>query len=169
MRLALPAVIALLAACASEAPPPPAAPPTPPAVVEAAPAPSVAPTAAPTRLDLNTASADALGALPGMTPKLAGEVEEYRPYVSIQQFRKSLGKYVDAAQVTAWEPLVYVPIDANNSDAETLRQVPGLDAAAADKLIAGRPYAGADAFVSALEAHVGAEQAAQARSLLVGT
>ena len=169
MRLALPALALLAAACASEAPPQPAAPPAPPAAVEVAPAPPVAPAAAPTRLDLNTASAEALGALPGMTPKLVHEFEEYRPYVSIQQFRKSLGRYVDASQVTAWEPLVYVPIDANASDAETLRQVPGLDAAAADALIAGRPYAGADAFVSALEAHVGAEQAAQARSLLVGT
>lgn len=32
--------------------------------------------------------------------------EEYRPYVSIQQFRREIGKYVDEAMVAAYEQYV---------------------------------------------------------------
>ncbi|MEZ4518070.1 MAG: hypothetical protein R3C44_15035 [Chloroflexota bacterium] len=66
------------------------------------------------------------------------EFLEHRPYISIQQFHE-IGKYVDDAQVTEWEQYVYVPVDPNNSDADTLQQLPGVDETIAADLIAGRP------------------------------
>jgi DNA uptake protein ComE-like DNA-binding protein len=118
------------------------------------------------KVNLNTATREALLAIPEVTERMAHEFDEYRPYVSIRQFRREMGKYVDEAQVARYEKHVFVPIAVNECDAETLRQIPGLDAAAADALIAGRPYATADAFLTALASHVDPAAAAVARTYL---
>jgi DNA uptake protein ComE-like DNA-binding protein len=54
-------------------------------------------------VDLNTASAEALMNVPGIGEKIADEVAEYRPYTSMEQFRKELGKYLSAEEVSALE------------------------------------------------------------------
>ncbi len=115
---------------------------------------TVAPTAsAQTRLNLNTVTGDELLAtIPDFSNRMVREFEEYRPYVSIQQFRREIGKYVDEAQVTEYEQYVYVPVDVDNADAATLQQIPGVTQAIADQLIAGRPYGSNDAFLNALGA-----------------
>ncbi len=50
-----------------------------------------------------------LATIPNFGDRMVREFGEYRPYVSIQQFRKEIGKYVDAAQVAEYEKYVYVP------------------------------------------------------------
>ena len=107
------------------------------------------------KLNLNTATADELlTTIPGFGNRMVHEFEEYRPYRSIQQFRREIGKYVTPEQVLEYEKYVFVPISENDSDALTLQQIPGLDAAKAEKLIAGRPYASRDAFLAKLSENV---------------
>ena len=101
-------------------------------------------------LNLNTATSEEFLTIPDVGDRMVHEFEEYRPYVSIQQFRQEIGKYVDEAQVAAYEEYVYVPINRNESDAATLQQIPGLTAAAAEELIAGRPYDSNEAFLEKL-------------------
>mgnify|MGYP000861799593 CR=1 FL=1 len=91
-----------------------------------------------------------LAAIPNFGSRMVREFGEYRPYVSIQQFRKEIGKYVDAAQVADYEKYVYVPVSANEADEATLEQIPGVDATAAAALVAGRPYADNQAFLAKL-------------------
>ena len=50
-------------------------------------------------VNLNTASEDAIKLIPGMTPKMVHEFEEYRPYEDMAEFDREIGKYVDAAEV----------------------------------------------------------------------
>ncbi len=119
------------------------------------------------KLNLNTASAnDFLTNIPGLGNRMVHEFEEYRPYRSIQQFRREMGKYVNAAQIAEYEKYLYVPIAENDADAATLQQIPGLDAAEAEALIAGRPYASPDAFLSKLSENVSTEELAVARTYL---
>ena len=119
------------------------------------------------KLNLNTASgSDFLAAIPGMGNRMVHEFEEYRPYNSIQQFRREIGKYVSAAQVADYEQYVFVPIKPNESDAATLQQIPGLDANEAQALIAARPFASNDAFLAKLAASVSEEELAVARTYL---
>lgn len=82
------------------------------------------------------------------------EFFEYQPYVSIQQFRREIGKYVDDEQVAYYEQYIYVPVCANDSDPETLKQIPGVDDAIAESLMAAGPFASDDAFLAALAEHV---------------
>src|SRR6185436_9968215 len=86
--------------------------------------------------------------------RMVREFFEYRPYISILQFRKEIGKYVSAEQVAAYEQYVYVPIDVDQADTATLQQLPGVDAAIADALIAGRPYSSNQAFLAKLGGYV---------------
>ncbi len=121
-----------------------------------------------TLLNLNTATGDQFLTIPDMSNRMVREFEEYRPYISIQQFRREIGKYVSADQVAAYEQYVYVPISINDSDAETLKQIPGVDDTVANALIAGRPYATNDAFLGALAGHLDASGVALAANYLEG-
>jgi DNA uptake protein ComE-like DNA-binding protein len=118
------------------------------------------------KLNLNTATREQFLTVPGVGDRMVREFLEYRPYRSIQQFRREIGKYVSQEQVAAYEQYVYVPVDPNAADAETLRQLPGIDAAAAAQLVAGRPYASTEAFLARLGQYVAPEQTAAARAYL---
>ena len=50
-------------------------------------------------IDLNTATREEIMLIPGMTRRMAHEFEEYRPYTSIDQCNREIGKYVDDAEV----------------------------------------------------------------------
>lgn len=121
------------------------------AVVETVVEPAVEPAAAVARINVNTADEETLKGIPGVTERMAHEFDEYRPYVSISQFRVEIGKYVDEATIAGYEQHIYVPIQFNDCDAATLMQVPGIDSAIAEQLIAGRPFASAASFTTMVE------------------
>jgi DNA uptake protein ComE-like DNA-binding protein len=155
-----------LLGCAEEPVAPAAAPvtePAPPPAPEPPPA-EPAVVAAP-RLDVNSATEEQLGALPGVGPKMVHEFEEYRPYKSILQFRKEIGKYVPPEEVARFETMLYVPIDPEKSDAPTIMQIQGLDQAEVEAIVAGRPYADRAAFMAALAAALTPEELAAARPM----
>jgi len=118
------------------------------------------------KLNLNTASDEQFSSIPGVGDRMIREFREYRPYISIQQFRQEIGKYVDEDQVAAYEQYLFVPIDPNESDAATLQQIPGLDASEAEEVIAGRPYESNEAFLDALSTYINEEERTTAEQYL---
>jgi DNA uptake protein ComE-like DNA-binding protein len=122
-----------------------------------------------TKVNLNTATGDDFtAAIPGLGNRMVREFMEYRPYISIQQFRREIGKYVDEAQVAEYETYVYVPIAINDSDSATLQQIPGLDTSEAESLISGRPFASTDDFLTRLSEFVSTDQLEIAKGYLGG-
>lgn len=119
-----------------------------------------------TKFNINIVTPEEILTIPNTGNRMVREFEEYRPYVSIQQFRQEIGKYVDEAQVAEYEQYIYVPVSANDSDAATLQQLPGVDETVAAALIAGRPYASNEAFLAALAEQVSPEQLAGAEGYL---
>ena len=120
------------------------------------------------KLNLNTATREEfIAKVPNLGNRMAHEFEEYRPYKSIQQFRREMAKYVDAAKIAEYERYVFVPVDENEADAATLQQLPGLDEREAAELVAGRPYASREAFVKQLSAKVSGEELAVGRTYLI--
>ena len=59
-------------------------------------------------INLNTATDAELMSIPGMGPRMLREFKEYRPYKSIEQFRREIGKYVDKAEVARFEQYVTI-------------------------------------------------------------
>ena len=92
------------------------------------------------------------------------EFEEYRPYRSIQQFRRDIGKYVSPEQVAEYEKYIFVPINPNEADVQTLQQIPGLDPTEAGAMIAGRPYASAEDFLAKLSDKISSTELEVART-----
>jgi DNA uptake protein ComE-like DNA-binding protein len=59
-------------------------------------------------IDLNTAKGEEILLIPGVGRRMRHEFEEYRPYTSIDQFRREIGKYVDKAEVARLEQYVTI-------------------------------------------------------------
>ena len=59
-------------------------------------------------IDLNTATGDEILLIPGVGSRMRHEFEEYRPYTSIEQFRREIGKYVDKDEVARLEKYVAI-------------------------------------------------------------
>jgi len=121
-----------------------------------------------TLINLNTATAEQILSIPGTGNRMVREFEEYRPYISITQFRREIGKYVDEATIAGYEDYVFVPVDFNAADAATLAQIPGLDESAAEQLIAQRPFADQTAFLTAVSDIAPDVDAAYAVNFLIG-
>ena len=118
------------------------------------------------KFNLNSATSDQFKAIPGAGDRMNREFEEYRPYTSIGQFRGEIGKYVSPEEVAAFEAYVFVPVDPDQADADTLQQLPGVTADVANTLISGRPYGSSQAFLDALGKLVPAELATAAGTFL---
>jgi DNA uptake protein ComE-like DNA-binding protein len=119
-----------------------------------------------TRFNLNSANNDQFATIPGVGDRMLDEFNEYKPYSSILQFRKEIGKYVDDSVVAAYEAYLFVPVDPNTADSDTLQQLPGVSSDIADQLLSAVPYADDAAFVAALGSLVSADFAALASQYL---
>ena len=120
-------------------------------------------------LNLNTATEEDLAAIPDLGDRMVHEFMEYRPYASIREFRREIGKYIDddAELLAEYERYVFVPVDPETSDLETMTQLPGVSEAQAKALIDGRPYSSRDAFLTAYASIAGQPDATAAEAYLV--
>jgi len=59
-------------------------------------------------IDLNTAKAEEILLIPGVGNRMRREFEEYRPYKSMEQFRREIGKYVDKTELARLEQYVSI-------------------------------------------------------------
>ena len=79
-----------------------------PAASTTAPASSSTTSAAIVPVNLNTATDAEILAIPGVGPRMLHEFKEYRPWTSIAQFRREIGKYVDKTEVARLEKYVVI-------------------------------------------------------------
>lgn len=91
-------------------------------------------------MNLNTTAEIEFQLIPGVGKKMAHEFEEYRPYKSIKQFRKEIGKYVSKEEVARYENFVFVPIELNSSSEEDILSLPGVGKKMAHEFLEYRPY-----------------------------
>lgn len=61
---------------------------------------------------LNSATDEEILAIPGVGDRMLHEFKEYRPFTSLEQFRREIGKYVDEGELARLERFVY--LDAEN-------------------------------------------------------
>ncbi len=97
-------------------------------------------------LNLNAASEEEIMMIPGVGKRLAHEFEEYRPYKSLVQFRKEIGKYVDAKEVTRLEQYVFVPVNLNTASDADILSIPGSGKRVLHEFKEYRPYKSIEQF-----------------------
>lgn len=112
-------------------------------------------------LNLNTASREEIMRIPGMSKKMAHEFEEYRPYASLDQFRREIGKYVDEDEVARLEQFVFVPLDLNSASAEALLTIPGISRRMVHEFEEYRPYSTLDQFRREIGKYVDEDEVAR--------
>jgi DNA uptake protein ComE-like DNA-binding protein len=116
------------------------------------------------QVDLNRASREEIMLIPGMTSRMAHEFEEYRPYTSLEQFRREIGKYVDAAEVARFEQYVFVPLNLNTASAEAIMTIPGMTSRMVHEFEEYRPYTSMEQFRREIGKYVDAKEVARLES-----
>ncbi|MDX1314395.1 MAG: helix-hairpin-helix domain-containing protein [Eudoraea sp.] len=96
--------------------------------------------------NLNTTAEADFKMIPGVGDRMAHEFEEYRPYNSIQQFRREIGKYVDEEEVARYENYVFVPVELNTASEEDIKALPGVGNRMAHEFEEYRPYSSMEQF-----------------------
>jgi len=119
------------------------------------------------QIDLNAASRDEIMSIPGMTSRMAHEFEEYRPYTSLEQFRREIGKYVDASEVARLEQYVFVPLKLNSASAADLMTIPGMTNRMVREFEEYRPYTSIEQFRREIGKYVDANEVARLESYVV--
>ena len=98
------------------------------------------------QINLNTASRDEIMLIPGMSGRMAHEFEEYRPYTTLDQFRREIGKYVDADEVARLEQYVFIPMNLNDAPLEHFETIPGMTPKMVHEFEEYRPYTSMEQF-----------------------
>jgi DNA uptake protein ComE-like DNA-binding protein len=91
-------------------------------------------------LNLNTATREEILLIPGMGNRMVREFLEYRPYKTLTQFRKEIGKYVNEQEVARLEQFVFVPINLNTATDEDILSIPGSGRRVLREFKEYRPY-----------------------------
>lgn len=90
--------------------------------------------------NLNTTKEKDFKMIPGVGDKMAHEFEEYRPYTSILQFKREIGKYVDQEEVARYLDYVFVPVELNTSSEDDIKALPGIGNKMTHEFLEYRPY-----------------------------
>ena len=105
-------------------------------------------------LNLNTTNEKDFKMIPGVGDLMAHEFEEYRPYKSIQQFKREIGKYVDEIEVSRYLSYVFVPVELNTSSEDNIKDLPGVGNKMAHEFVEYRPYMNLSQFRSEIGKYV---------------
>jgi len=97
-------------------------------------------------VNLNAAAEDELKLVPGINGKMVHEFEEYRPYSSIEQFQREIGKYVDDDEVARYEQYVFVPMNLNSASSDAFATIPGMSPKMVHEFEEYRPYESMEQF-----------------------
>lgn len=116
------------------------------------------------QINLNTASRDEIMLIPGMSGRMAHEFEEYRPYTSMDQFRREIGKYVDDEEVARLEQYVFVPINLNTASEDTIKTIPGMSRKMVHEFEEYRPYTSMEQFRREIGKYVDEDEVARLES-----
>ncbi len=97
-------------------------------------------------MNLNTTAEDDFKIIPGVGDRMAHEFEEYRPYTSVAQFRKEIGKYVDEVELERFLQYVFVPVELNSASEEDILALPGVGERMTHEFEEYRPYSSMEQF-----------------------
>jgi DNA uptake protein ComE-like DNA-binding protein len=112
-------------------------------------------------LNLNTAPKEEILLIPGVGNRMLHEFEEYRPYRALAQFRREIGKYVDAKELARLEGYVFVPIDLNSAGDEDILSIPGVGRRMLHEFKEYRPYRSIEQFRREIGKYVDAKELAR--------
>jgi DNA uptake protein ComE-like DNA-binding protein len=112
-------------------------------------------------INLNSASSEEIGLIPGVGSRMTHEFEEYRPYPALAQFRREIGKYVSDEEVARLEQYVFVPLNLNTASREDFLTIPGVGDRMVHEFMEYRPYVNMAQFRREIGKYVSDEEVAR--------
>lgn len=131
-------------------------------VADTAPATDAA--AATTVLDPNSATAEQLAAVAGMTPELATAIVDGRPYASASAFNAKLLETLTADQAATVRTAVFVPVNLNTATEDDIKLIPGMTDKMVGEFLEYRPYEDMAEFDREIGKYVDAAEVARFRT-----
>jgi DNA uptake protein ComE-like DNA-binding protein len=113
------------------------------------------------QINLNTAAPNEILLIPGVGNRMLREFQEYRPYKTMAQFRKEIGKYVDQKEVARLEQYVFVPINLNSASDEDILSIPGAGKRMLREFKEYRPYTHLEQFRKEIGKYVDKKEVAR--------
>ena len=113
------------------------------------------------QINLNTATNDEILLIPGTGNRMLREFREYRPYKTLGQFRKEIGKYVDVKEVARLEQYVFVPVSLNKGSDEDILSIPGAGKRMLREFKEYRPYTNIEQFRKEIGKYVDKKEVAR--------
>ena len=99
--------------------------------------------------------------IPGMSSRMAHEFEEYRPYTSLDQFRREIGKYVSEDEVARFEQYIFIPMSLNDAPLEHFAEIPGMTPKMVHEFEEYRPYRSMEQFRREIGKYVDEDEVAR--------
>jgi DNA uptake protein ComE-like DNA-binding protein len=93
-----------------------------------------------TVLDANTADAEQLAGVKGVSPELAEAIVSGRPYASVTDLRAKLLETVSESEAAAVLANVFVPVNLNSASREEIELIPGMTERMVHEFEEYRPY-----------------------------
>ena len=109
-------------------------------------------------VNLNTAKAPEILLIPKIANRMTREFEEYRPWKTMAQFDREIGKYVGAAETNRIKQYVFIPLDLNTATDEQFQTIPGLPANMLREFKEYRPWKTMAQFDREIGKYVGADE-----------
>jgi DNA uptake protein ComE-like DNA-binding protein len=113
------------------------------------------------QINLNTASEEEILMIPGTGKRMLREFLEYRPYKTLAQFQKEIGKYVDNKELARLEQYVFVPINLNTASDEDILSIPGAGKRMVREFKEYRPYTNIEKFRKEIGKYVDKKEVAR--------
>jgi len=112
-------------------------------------------------INLNTGTAPEILLIPRVGKRMTREFEEYRPWVSMAQFDKEIGKYVGAEETNRLKQYVFIPLDLNTATDDQFKTIPNLGGNMLRELKEYRPWKTKAQFEKEIGKYVGAKETAR--------
>ena len=113
------------------------------------------------QINLNTATDDEILMIPGTGKRMLREFKEYRPYKTLAQFHKEIGKYVDQKELARLEQYVFVPINLNTASDGDILSIPGLGNRMLREFKEYRPYKNIEQFQKEIGKYIDQKEVAR--------
>ena len=113
------------------------------------------------QINLNTATREEILLVPGAGNRMAREFAEYRPWKTMAQFHKEIGKYVKPDELARLEQYVFIPINLNTASDADILSIPGMGARMLREFKEYRPYKSMEQFRKEIGKYVDQKEVAR--------
>jgi|RhiMethySRZTD1v2_1073278.scaffolds.fasta_scaffold03059_10 DNA uptake protein ComE-like DNA-binding protein len=112
-------------------------------------------------LNLNTATVPEILLVPRIAQRMRIEFPEYRPWKTMAQFDREIGKYVGADETNRLKKYVFIPIDLNTATDDQILSIPGIARRMTIEFKEYRPWKTKEQFDREIGKYVGPQETAR--------